>query len=237
MVQKSYLGNKAIVRYLMEVISDRGGTDDLTKFLTENTDRTDLQHTVNSTKAEWGYEPQGAWASAFKYGHIQGQRVPNRYLNYATPWSNRGETFLPGYAMPKDRKLLDRVAHLQTQQRRALHADPTARAHSTGAGQQSSIALKDKAKPPETDPAWGVSITGTKLAEKPPPDDLIADHYKPGSQAPKSYGVLEGKQKRVRFVDHKGKEGIMRSDEEIRAIFIRHGSRTGTRGRARSRPA
>ena len=27
MVQKSYLGNKAIVRYLMEVISDRGGTD------------------------------------------------------------------------------------------------------------------------------------------------------------------------------------------------------------------
>jgi hypothetical protein len=94
--------------------------------------------------------------------------------------------------MPKDRKLLDRVAHLQTQQRSALQADPTSWAHSTGAGQR-------------------------------PPDDLIADHYKPGSQAPKSYGVLEGKEKRVRFVDHKGKEGIMRSDEEIRAIFRHHG--------------
>ena len=34
LAQKSYLGNKAIVRYLMDVVSDRGGTDDLTKFLT-----------------------------------------------------------------------------------------------------------------------------------------------------------------------------------------------------------
>ena len=64
---------------------------------------------------------------------------------------------------------------------------------------------------------------GAQHAGQRPPDDLIADHYKPGSQAPKSYGVLEGKEKRVRFVDHKGKEGIMRSDEEIRAIFRHHG--------------
>ena len=72
----------------------------------------------------------------------------------------------------------------------------------------------------QADPTSWAHSTG---AGQRPPDDLIADHYKPGSQAPKSYGVLEGKEKRVRFVDHKGKEGIMRSDEEIRAVYIRHG--------------
>jgi hypothetical protein len=132
---------------------------------------------------------QGAWAPSFSYGWPP---EPNRYLKYTTPWSNKGETFVPEYAMPKNSKLVDRVHGLQTTTRSALQADPTSWAHSTGAGQR-------------------------------PPDDLIADHYKPGSQAPKSYGVLEGKEKRVRFVDHKGKEGIMRSDEEIRAIFRHHG--------------
>ena len=77
LAQKSYLGNKAIVRYLMDVIADRGGTDDLTKFLTENTDKTELQHTVNSTKIpEYDYLVQGAWAPVLVRLAARAQPVP-----------------------------------------------------------------------------------------------------------------------------------------------------------------
>ena len=57
--QKAYLGNKAIVRYMMSTIEDRGGANALVKFLTENTDRTEMSHTMDSTKGDLAYEPQG----------------------------------------------------------------------------------------------------------------------------------------------------------------------------------
>ena len=90
------MGNKAIVRYLMSVVADRGGSDDLVKFLTENSDHTEMAHTVDSVKGDHGYEPEGAYATRFKYDPDGG----NRFMNYASSWSNKGESFLPDYVNP-----------------------------------------------------------------------------------------------------------------------------------------
>ena len=55
------------------------------------------------------------------------------------------------------------------------------------------------------------------------PDDLISEHYKVGSQLHKSFGVREGKEKRVRFVERELGDKTMRSDQEIRRIFSHEG--------------
>ena len=152
--QKAYLGNKAIVRYLMSTIEDRGGADDLVRFLTENTDHTEMSHTVNSAKGDLAYEPQGAYAGSLKY--LKGTGTGNRYLNYASPWANKGDGFLPSYVAPQDRKLLERAQGVTSQQRQGVLQDPSSWAHETGAGTKPpphsdvKLPLPDTRPPPQT---------------------------------------------------------------------------------------
>ena len=128
--QKAYLGNKAIVRYMMSTIEDRGGADALVKFLTENTGRTEMSHTMDSTKGDLVYEPQGAYASTFKY--LKDTGTTNRYLKYASPWANKGDGFLPDYVEPKDRKMLERAQDVTSEQRQGVLHDSSSWAHDRG---------------------------------------------------------------------------------------------------------
>ena len=228
--QKAYLGNKAIVRYMMSTSEDRGGADALVKYLTENTDRTEMSHTMDSTKGDLAYEPQGAYASKFKYA----DKTSNRYLNYASPWANKGDGFLPTYVLPQARKLLERAQDVTTQQREGVLQDSSSWAHDTGAG----------TKPPK----WNVNIHGALPDDKPPKQTERQEHlaqyqqggplphapekevkFRLGSQAPKI--THEGKQKRqtVRFqeVDDVSKDRPL-------DYVIAHFSKYGAKGLSKS---
>ena len=219
-MQRAYLGNKAIVRYLLDVVEDRGGSDDLVKFLTENTDDTEMKHTINSAKdTEANYEPQGAWASSFKYGQQDAKlgRVANRYLNYVTPWSNKGESFLPSGMQPKDRRLLLRTQDIEQQQQRSIKTDESSWSHGTGAG----------TKPSKSD-AWSVNIHGagpgkpdkdvTTSLQEWHPGMPLPKHEPPQPPEDKTLGVKFGKQAKVRFAEP-------RTLLQIRAWFKEHGAR------------
>ena len=126
-----------------------------------------MAHTINSMKSEFGYEPEGAYASKFKYD----EHGSNRYMNYVSSWSNKGETFLPSYVRPKNRKLLERVDDIEDLQKQNIKVDS-----------------------PKDDPSDRmVQLSqwqpGMPLPSQSPP------------QEDKTLGVKEGKQARVRFVD------------------------------------
>jgi len=134
--QKGYLGQKAIVRYLMHVIEDRGGADDLVKFLsTGHADEHDRLNRVGDNE----YEPEGFFGS-------------ERLQKYVPPWANETEGVLPAYVLhslnPKNQNL---TGHLRKVQREAQAKDPSSWAHSTGSGTK-----------PE---AWSVSIHGADTVE------------------------------------------------------------------------
>ena len=128
--QRGYLGQKAIVRYLMSVVEDRGGADALAQMLTT---KHDAEHGPLNRVGDNEYDPEGFFGTA-------------RMQKYVPPWANRKEGALPGYVVEqlKDKKHRSLVETLSETMSSAIRKDESSWAHSTGAG----------TKPP----AWHVNI-------------------------------------------------------------------------------
>ena len=79
-LQKGYLGQKAIVRYLMQTIEDRGGADALAQYLTKGHD---VEHGSKNRVGDNEYDPEGFFGT-------------ERMQKYMAPWANHMEVALPG---------------------------------------------------------------------------------------------------------------------------------------------
>ena len=76
--QKGYLGQKAIVRYLMQSITDRGGADALAQYLTQGHD---VEHGFKNRTGDNEYDPEGFFGK-------------ERMQKSMAPWANRTEVAL-----------------------------------------------------------------------------------------------------------------------------------------------
>ena len=142
--QRGYLGQKAIVRYLMSVVEDRGGADALAQMLTT---KHDAEHGKLNRVGDNEYDPEGFFGTA-------------RMQKYVPPWANRKEGALPGYVVEqlKDEKHRSLVETLSQRQGRELvgpqhglgHEAPgLAREHPRGATRERRGGAADEQRPPE----------------------------------------------------------------------------------------
>ena len=77
--QRGYLGQKAIVRYLMQTITDRGGADALAQYLTKGHD---VEPGFKNRIGDNEYDPEGFFGK-------------ERMQKYMAPWANHMEVALP----------------------------------------------------------------------------------------------------------------------------------------------
>ena len=133
--QRAYLGQKAVVRYLMNTVNDRGGADDMVEYLTRG--RKDEHGRLNRV-GDNEYTAEGFFGL-------------DRMQKYVPPWANAKEGAVPAPMVHSlDEENRDLTDHLSQVAKESLEHDESSWAHSTGS----------RTKPPE----WHVKIHGVEHA-------------------------------------------------------------------------
>jgi len=209
--QKGYLGQKAIVRYLMQSITDRGGADALAQYLTKGHD---VEHGFKNRTGDNEYDPEGFFGT-------------DRMQKYMAPWANRTEVALPPGVIDglnKDHRAL--IDHLGSLSRAGVAKDPTSWAHRTG----------PLPKAPEPPPEWHVNIDKRSGTLGPNVEEALqsmsdAPKLKPPS-ALKVEHTGKGKSLHVRFAEtleerfpYRNIKGVDRDIHLIHDEFERNGAK------------
>ena len=115
--QRAYLGQKAVVRYLMNTVNDRGGADDMVEYLTRG--RKDEHGRLNRV-GDNEYTAEGFFGL-------------DRMQKYVPPWANAKEGAVPAPMVHSlDEENRDLTDHLSQVAKESLEHDESSWAHSTG---------------------------------------------------------------------------------------------------------
>ena len=199
--QRGYLGQKAIVRYLMSAIEDRGGADDLAQLLTT---KHVAEHGRLNRVGDNEYDPEGFFGSA-------------RMQKYVPPWANHNEGALPDYVVsslnPKHRALNEQISETIDS---AISTDESSWAHSTGSGTK-----------PVPMGGWHVKIHG--IEANPSVEQALQTSSDPPKKVLKtkisSKEMREQWERKQKFAGPDAKKGEMRSMQAIREEFKKNGAR------------